>query len=948
MSYQSNYGSSVASTPISSSPFPVKTTSDSQSDDDLWQLAGVLELMADFEVETVKRDVEFAAHLQLLEAIEASKTIQGANNSKSWTKKETGKHTSTSPFPTDISWDMLEEEDISLAKTMAIQAAQMRNVSDHKLAKQRSTQEKTDYQFAQKLQRYDEEGYDIDEVLEDEDSSRIFLQDVDLSDELNIDIFPDFHDCLFFQAVHFELNDIGKGKGKDNYESNSSTTNYPQSPKTFRRSEYECQACYTAFSTFPLSGNLDGMASSSLDANFGVILSCSHGFCLTCMGNFLNSRLGEQVVEFPIRCPLNLNCTAEISERIAEKALGKNGMILWNGKFAESTMKNKVYCANKKCSIAIDWDAPLGQQNTPIDCPLCRVTFCPSCHVTWHSGLTCQQFQALPPEERSPEDRIVLQMAENEKWRRCPSCRTIVELFTGCNHITCRCKTEFCYKCGNVWDKKAESCSQKCDLWDEQMLLEERNRNRAPQNPVGPFRPLGFGHQGYAYGNQANGLVQYDDDASSNETDSEEEYERDNRYETDSEDDDEKEERFVIPPRRPVQHPAIPLPNRVAAVPPPNRVVAPLPNRVAAVPPPNRVVAPPPNRIAPVPPPNRVAPVPPFNRHLTFDLTGLYQRFRKYRSIRVSNWLQAIITNKKCGYCNQEFADIKALEQHLNTTQRHEFISSFQYTRHKYFDRKPIEWTGMSPGDAFRYSEAFREEAEYFDSLLRAEDVDNVSVVTREEKVLKKLVSRMLDSVVMPKKNDSFEVEYLNRNVVPLLDVTIRTDDQYWVKYGEQSLERVRRNRGRDPNDRARVEYESARDPKSEFTPSNWHWNSRDLWAFAEDQLVGMDTTELVWWVVGRKLRVYALAAAGGLFHLVLTHKTLLPSYRGDLGSVELAYLVLKGLKQKLGATKEVLCELNRKTRLIARWKKSNLDVSLENRERSKNLFILPNRGINE
>ncbi|RUP48726.1 hypothetical protein BC936DRAFT_144092 [Jimgerdemannia flammicorona] len=80
----------------------------------------------------------------------------------------------------------------------------------------------------------------------------------------------------------------------------------------------------------------------------------------------------------------------------------------------------------------------------------------------------------------------------------------------------------------------------------------------------------------------------------------------------------------------------------------------------------------------------------------------------------------------------------------------------------------------------------------------------------------------------------------------------------------------------------------------------------QDLWAFAEDQLAGVDTTDLVWWglmVVGRKLRVYALAAAGGLFHLVLTHETLLPSCREDLGSVELAYLVLK---QKLDATKEL------------------------------------------
>ena len=30
------------------------------------------------------------------------------------------------------------------------------------------------------------------------------------------------------------------------------------------------------------------------------------------------------------------------------------------------------------------------------------------------------------------------------------SSQVIVELTMGCNHITCRCKTEFCFKCGGA------------------------------------------------------------------------------------------------------------------------------------------------------------------------------------------------------------------------------------------------------------------------------------------------------------------------------------------------------------------------------------------------------------------------------------------------------------------------------------------------------------------
>ncbi|RAL02908.1 Rcat domain-containing protein [Aspergillus ibericus CBS 121593] len=35
----------------------------------------------------------------------------------------------------------------------------------------------------------------------------------------------------------------------------------------------------------------------------------------------------------------------------------------------------------------------------------------------------------------------------------CAQCRNFVELGTGCNHITCRCRYEFCYVCGTKWKK---------------------------------------------------------------------------------------------------------------------------------------------------------------------------------------------------------------------------------------------------------------------------------------------------------------------------------------------------------------------------------------------------------------------------------------------------------------------------------------------------------------
>ncbi|RGB25990.1 hypothetical protein C1646_771024 [Rhizophagus diaphanus] len=103
----------------------------------------------------------------------------------------------------------------------------------------------------------------------------------------------------------------------------------------------------------------------------------------------------------------------------------------------------------------------------------------------------------------------------------------------------------------------------------------------------------------------------------------------------------------------------------------------------------------------------------------------------------------------------------------------------------------------------------FHESAKFFDLLLRTEDISNVITVTEEEKILKSLTTRIFDAITMHRRNNLSEVDHLFRNIVPLLDATIGRDNHYWVKYGKASLEATanRRNKGTDPNDRARIGY---------------------------------------------------------------------------------------------------------------------------------------------
>ncbi|RUS17624.1 hypothetical protein BC937DRAFT_89709, partial [Endogone sp. FLAS-F59071] len=145
------------------------------------------------------------------------------------------------------------------------------------------------------------------------------------------------------------------------------------------------------------------------------------------------------------------------------------------------------------------------------------------------------------------------------------------------------------------------------------------------------------------------------------------------------------------------------------------------------------------------------------------------------------------------------------------------------------------------------------------------------------------LSSCSVKAVSMPGKDDISEMEHTMRNMVPYLDATVGCDQECRVHYGEQALEptAVRRNTGSNPNDRARAGYKV--DVIVEYQQLNW------------------------------KLRVYTLAAAGELFHLVLVHEASLPSSRRDLVNVQHLYRMMMGFAEKMETMKRILDNLNQK-----------------------------------
>lgn len=83
-----------------------------------------------------------------------------------------------------------------------------------------------------------------------------------------------------------------------------------------------------------------------------------------------------------------------------------------------------------------------------VECERCKFNWCFKCHSPWHEGLTCKQFMK--------GDTLLKSWAKNIDFngqvnaQKCPKCKIYIQRTSGCDHMLCtKCKTDFCYKCGD-------------------------------------------------------------------------------------------------------------------------------------------------------------------------------------------------------------------------------------------------------------------------------------------------------------------------------------------------------------------------------------------------------------------------------------------------------------------------------------------------------------------
>lgn len=147
---------------------------------------------------------------------------------------------------------------------------------------------------------------------------------------------------------------------------------------------------------------------------------CGHAFCRECLRTmFLLSMQDEQL--YPPRC-----CNEPIKPKNLLQILDFDQIRAFDEKVIEYSAKDRLYCSEPTCSKFIPKTAIRHEIAT---CPACKKETHELCRAPVHSGVDCPMDQAL---------QSLLKVAKKQKWKRCPKCRAMVSLSSGCAHIWCR------------------------------------------------------------------------------------------------------------------------------------------------------------------------------------------------------------------------------------------------------------------------------------------------------------------------------------------------------------------------------------------------------------------------------------------------------------------------------------------------------------------------------
>lgn len=144
---------------------------------------------------------------------------------------------------------------------------------------------------------------------------------------------------------------------------------------------------------------------------------CSHEYCRECLAQLFRASISDESL-YPPRC-----CKQPIPLAINQIFLPSKLVGEFRAKELEYRTPNRTYCHQAACSTFVP---PQFIRGDTAICVKCRSETCVMCKGPSH--------EADCPEDGPTQE--LLRVAAENGWQRCYSCHRMVELDTGCNHMS--------------------------------------------------------------------------------------------------------------------------------------------------------------------------------------------------------------------------------------------------------------------------------------------------------------------------------------------------------------------------------------------------------------------------------------------------------------------------------------------------------------------------------
>ncbi|KAH9783265.1 RING-type domain-containing protein [Citrus sinensis] len=174
---------------------------------------------------------------------------------------------------------------------------------------------------------------------------------------------------------------------------------------------------------------------------------CTHPFCQECIAKYIQVKVQDDNTA-KIECT-GLECKHDLDPFSCKPIIPSSVFSKWCDVLCEDYVLGfeRSYCPNTNCMALVVNECERNGTLKKAQCPSCKQWFCFQCKLKWHAGYRCEESGNL----RDPNDIMFGQLVETMNWTRCPGCGHCVERKNGCSVVMCRCKTQFCYKCGGKY-----------------------------------------------------------------------------------------------------------------------------------------------------------------------------------------------------------------------------------------------------------------------------------------------------------------------------------------------------------------------------------------------------------------------------------------------------------------------------------------------------------------